>query len=351
MPAAYSNEYRVLSLSRNDAATVVMSNKAAKEIPLIDRSNFRDRLNAALQSNQGDVYAISVNDGQHELLYDFRVVAGVVHETPIASSADEGTIDVCNLFEIRLQYHTPRSVESRDAPLGDFVYGQPGPELNQSVAIELEKWASGKITEHTEKPAGTGPTVERYWRWIHLPGNNVRPREIFIHKADPPDFTDDIIRELRRNAMINCDWDTIKVQAFVDDSYHEIRGLAPHARLRRSLFIQSPASKNLEMFSLVIPYFDAEDLEDYLDRKNKTEGSYYGRQELERFYRGQGDSPENLHASCTLDQSYYLSLRDSTERDRAQVVVKYAIPKGAGARKKLLIVNQMWLWKVNSGKL
>lgn len=70
-----------------------------------------------------------------------------------------------------------------------------------------------------------------------------------------------------------------------------------------------------------VPYFDATSLQEYLDCGVWKDRHY---QELERLYRKSSSKTEDLHFPCTLDQSYYLSLDDSTERDTSQVVVKYA---------------------------
>ena len=68
------------------------------------------------------------------------------------------------------------------------------------------------------------------------------------------------------------------------------------------------------------------------------------------------DAPGDLHIPCTLDQSYYLFLENSSARDQSQVVVKYAEYREKKSMseeekpKKLLMVNQLWLWKIAGGK-
>lgn len=99
-----------------------------------------------------------------------------------------------------------------------------------------------------------------------------------------------------------------------------------------------------------IPFFDAERLDEFLSRSESPNEGYHHRQELQRVC-----PPEDLHIPCSLDQSYYLSLADTTERDKTQVVVKH-IKQTQGAkgnspsaiRPKLLMVNQLWLWGVDS---
>ncbi|KAL2683356.1 hypothetical protein Neosp_007826 [[Neocosmospora] mangrovei] len=77
---------------------------------------------------------------------------------------------------------------------------------------------------------------------------------------------------------------------------------------------------------------------------------------LRRFYHESDGSPASFHAPCTLDQSYYLSLDNSDDRDKGQVVIKYVqrqekLDQSATANtkpKRLLMVNQMWVWKFDA---
>ena len=66
-----------------------------------------------------------------------------------------------------------------------------------------------------------------------------------------------------------------------------------------------------------------ESLDEYIGRIEHPNEAYRHRQDLERAYSIAAYPSDNLHFPCTLDQSYYLSLSDSTERDKTQVVVKY----------------------------
>lgn len=95
---------------------------------------------------------------------------------------------------------------------------------------------------------------------------------------------------------------------------------------------------------------------------------------LEQAYR-HGGPPTDLHLACTLDQSYYTSLSDSSDRDRDQVVFRFFSRDGVPAEEtnkpgpygevnerakepqptkkglsKLLMVSQLWLWKIDEGK-
>ncbi|KAK6355051.1 hypothetical protein TWF696_004177 [Orbilia brochopaga] len=331
MPAILPRRYRVLSL-RNDVAIVKTEADETKEIPLIDQAGFRDRIHNEVRSGPENVYVIVIEDGKSELAVDYYIHGRKWHHRCLLSGneANRRQIQVCDYFKLWIQYHTIDSIKSCDtAPVGSFIYNQAGPNANQIAAVELENWAKHEV--HI-KPR-SGKTKNRFWRWVHLPANNKT-------------WVKDIISALRYNREMSRKWDIRELQMFIDESYHEIRGPAAHACLRRPLFTQFPDPKRTEIFSLVIPYFDAEDLNDHIhhgDRKPATITNDHQRerQELKNFY-------EDLHVPCTLDQSYYLSLDDPTERNKTQIVVKYAQRQANTEPKKLLMVNQMWLWKIDS---
>lgn len=79
---------------------------------------------------------------------------------------------------------------------------------------------------------------------------------------------------------------------------------------------------------------------------------------MKRFYDDSDGSPASFHAPCTLDQSYYLSLDNSNDRDQGQVVIKHVQRQEklgqSGAvtakPKRLLMVNQMWIWKFDASE-
>lgn len=49
-----------------------------------------------------------------------------------------------------------------------------------------------------------------------------------------------------------------------------------------------------------------------------------------------------LHIRRTLDQSYFLHLKDTSQRDRDQVV--YRATKTQGNLARVVMVDQLWLW-------
>ncbi|RYC55422.1 hypothetical protein CHU98_g10785 [Xylaria longipes] len=243
-------------------------------------------------------------------------------------------MDVCNHFHLQIQYHTSQQYDSDKAPIGSFIYNQTGDNWGQGEAVNLEIWANKVASEYLVNSVSSEYTElpgDSYWRWIHIPAN---------HKI----------------------WAKVRISIpyqFMMLTKQE----GSHVRMRRPFFSQSFDPKAVAS-SIVVPYFDMEPLESYLSRGDSQDNHCRKKQALERVYRKLGDGNEDLHVPCTLDQSYYLSLHDSTERDKTQVVAKYAdlregdtteaTPTQGGIirkPKKLLMVNQIWLWKLDSNTL
>lgn len=59
-----------------------------------------------------------------------------------------------------------------------------------------------------------------------------------------------------------------------------------------------------------------------------------------------------VHRSRTLDQFYYHSLEDTSERDSTQVVTRYPElrDKMGESKWEILRVDQLWLWVIDSSK-
>lgn len=56
-----------------------------------------------------------------------------------------------------------------------------------------------------------------------------------------------------------------------------------------------------------------------------------------------------LHIRRTLDQSYFLNLKDTSQRDQDQVV--YRATKGTGNHTRVVMVDQLWLWVLDEREL
>lgn len=56
-----------------------------------------------------------------------------------------------------------------------------------------------------------------------------------------------------------------------------------------------------------------------------------------------------LHIRRTLDQSYFLNLKDTSQRDQDQVV--YRATRGHGTLTRVVMVDQLWLWVLDEREL
>ena len=65
------------------------------------------------------------------------------------------------------------------------------------------------------------------------------------------------------------------------------------------------------------------------------------RELLSRDIKGKA-AETSLHIRRTLDQSYFLNLKDTSQRDRDQVV--YRATKWQGNLARVVMVDQLWLW-------
>lgn len=59
------------------------------------------------------------------------------------------------------------------------------------------------------------------------------------------------------------------------------------------------------------------------------------------------NSRQIKHKSMTLDQYYYPTIANSDERDNDQVLSKFLNEKDGLGRKKILLVNQIWIWIID----
>ncbi|KAK3316817.1 ankyrin repeat-containing domain protein [Apodospora peruviana] len=151
-------------------------------------------------------------------------------------------------LKLRLQYHDLNSFTYREPGVGSFIYPNGKGEAKRCIQ-ELNTWvAQGERTAS--------------WTWVHLPANN---------KA----WAKDSLRILKSKLGLELGGSTKEIEAFVEESYYEIRGAAPYARFRRPLLTRSVLSGS-ECCSLVIPYIDTESLDEYIHRIEKPVKATFG---------------------------------------------------------------------------
>ncbi|KAM5526302.1 ankyrin repeat protein [Fusarium oxysporum f. sp. phaseoli] len=203
-------------------------------------------------------------------------------------------------------------------------------------------------------------TSSEIWAWVHLPANL-------------KDWVEDAIYQLTYTEKTVMQEYYQAVRSFVSGSFNEVRGPIADSHSRKPCFHPQPGSHN-EIFSLVVPYLDAENLYCLHNLKRVSNGcsdfegcnkTYSIMDRLKASYSRFSRPVARLHTPLTLDQSYNLSLERSEGRDWDQVVVKHfttaeqsgdrdslqrSSEGGAAAqrkRRKLVMVKQIWIWKVD----
>ncbi|VUC35618.1 unnamed protein product [Clonostachys rosea] len=262
---------------------------------------------------------------------------------PVVPNGLNEPSDQLKASPLRIQYYTSsREVNTLPASVWDFIYNSTISQIQREQIKQREKWARG---------GANGSQPREYWRWAHLPANN------------------DVIRPL--SVMDDATFETYwkGVRSFITESYHQIRGQALHTSFRKPSFTPLLGSRG-SIFSLVIPYFDAENLECFLQNQGcsseSCKKSFANKETSAKLYNKSNNSLASFHAPCTLDQSYYLSLDNSSDRDKDQVVIKHVqrqidierrqglgqpATMTTGSLKRLLMVNQMWIWKIDARTL
>ena len=69
--------------------------------------------------------------------------------------------------------------------------------------------------------------------------------------------------------------------------------------------------------------------------------------DIYKIIRDDNSNSSSLHPRRSLDQFFYSSLPETSSRDRDQVLSKYT-PKNARGGKKMIIVDQLWLWLIET---
>jgi hypothetical protein len=80
------------------------------------------------------------------------------------------------------------------------------------------------------------------------------------------------------------------------------------------------------------------DIPDSLSKEGKA---------IYKIMRDDSSSSSSLHPRRSLDQFFYSSLHNTTSRDQDQVLSKY-MPKDSRGGKKMIMVDQLWLWLLES---
>ncbi|KAK4161165.1 hypothetical protein QBC43DRAFT_324219 [Cladorrhinum sp. PSN259] len=183
------------------------------------------------------------------------------------------------------------------------------------------------------------------WKWIHVSTNNMT----WIMDLINTRFDAHMKLPSRRASRWSWMLDFIKE--------HNVLTLGSSCQLKPHIsiigFSESEPTRNATWVSLVVPYFDYE-TETYFARKNGLHKDDR-LDELELAYPS-FDGGSGYQRPQTLDESYYHDMADQelSARNSDQIIWK-ALRKFQSTTKsaapKLLMFNQLWLWKLEDGTI
>ncbi|KAF1986249.1 hypothetical protein K402DRAFT_421458 [Aulographum hederae CBS 113979] len=191
-------------------------------------------------------------------------------------------------------------------------------------------------------PVPGGGARKNKWIWLHIPSNNI----LWVRWA---------IQHLPASYdMVN----STNLIGIIDEAIEEVRQ-SPDYR-------QVHFTKKEHVVSAVMPYFAAEtaldiffdsreywhgrtnDVSPNLSTHALTERKLWVMRKLADEYGSRSSIKEqkgSMQIAQTLDESYFTATRRFEDAD--QVVSRYMREKQAHVATKLLMVNQVWVWKVN----
>ncbi|KAI2784127.1 hypothetical protein F4815DRAFT_270024 [Daldinia loculata] len=244
------------------------------------------------------------------------------------------------------------SIPYTKSSINNIVY-EEGPEhlmakarknLNlDALKRKLERTVHDEGKRGVKNPlSNRGVTGDLKLRWIHLPVNDLQIMRDLVCRLS---------HDAKRLAMdhtalmkhFNNSWTELAaggkrnymkpqcVRKEIDHSDH------PNDNQNRN----HPLRENSTCTALYMPYltlgtYPRVDSDCNTDRSDKFEESI-----------SNYNSRQIKHKSMTLDQYYYPTIANSDERDNDQVLSKFLNEKDGLGRKKILLVNQIWIWIID----
>ncbi|KAK4161166.1 hypothetical protein QBC43DRAFT_324222 [Cladorrhinum sp. PSN259] len=249
-------------------------------------------------------------------------------------------------------------VKTYTLPISQFIYRiDYFPDID-TYEDQMEKfYISNEVEYDNPKDASNVPTDD-IWKWIHIPSNNMT----WIKDLLVTMFHSSSRRGKREEYWNMTDF----FETSCVSNHGTSRQLKPHVKAA----CQNPTTEPDKWVSLAIPYIDFES-DQYLDGRCKKTHEVAKHKRLAELWMQYPhfDGESGLQHPQTLDQSYYDGLQngDLGDRNKDQVVYKWfrkserVRGSGAEAKKekspeepgeaKLLMVNQLWLWKLGDGTI
>lgn len=212
-------------------------------------------------------------------------------------------------------------------------------------------WVPSRYEGNDEDESSDNTHLDRLLRWIHLPVNELHLMQDLVSR-----LSDESKRSEAEHAALmkhfNRSW--FELAAGGSHRYMKPQCVRPQKRKRKNVNEKSNderieggvSGEHNPCAALYMPYL--------------TTGSYFPRnnnpntpqpQILDQSNNNR-DSRRIKHTPITLDQYYYPTIRDTSERDNDQVLAKYLQKKSTEephptARKEILMVNHLWVWIID----
>ncbi|KAK4158632.1 hypothetical protein QBC43DRAFT_328654 [Cladorrhinum sp. PSN259] len=183
-------------------------------------------------------------------------------------------------------------------------------------------------------------TKKDSWKWIHVPSNNMT----WIR-----DLLGTLCHSHRERNKVEENW---HMMSFFDKHNVSSSGASCQRKPHMSAEFQGSSSSNPKWLSLVVPYVDFESRHYFHRGEASCETEQCSKMTRLHSEYPNFNGVSGIPHPQTLDQSYYDSLKDSdlADRDRDQVVYKW-FNKMEFGEPKLLMVNQLWLWKIDESTI
>ncbi|KAK4223582.1 hypothetical protein QBC38DRAFT_45786 [Podospora fimiseda] len=265
----------------------------------------------------------------------------------------EAPSKMCDEFSLKVTFGRRSlsgsgNVRTETETIFDFVY-------RHNTSLTLEDRLEEAYIRSQEGTDSTAPDVspDDIWKWIHIPSNNMT----WIK-----DLLASMFHSSNRKDRREEYWNMIEFfEAKCVSSQGASRQLKPHMESA------SPnTSKEPKWVSMAIPYLDFES-DQFLDRESETTDATNKHKNLvnlgSQYSKFNGEY--GVQHPQTLDESYYDSLegKSLSDRNKDQVVYKWFSRHSSDDNDKhdsldgdleppkLLMVNQLWLWKLGDGTI
>ncbi|OAL35995.1 hypothetical protein AYO20_04656 [Fonsecaea nubica] len=233
---------------------------------------------------------------------------------PIGRTDDVDSLFNANVVDIKFSDGVARPLKEADKPtLRDIV--------------------NGKAVIYRNLPA----EVQRL-RWLHLPANNMRWIELMMQQYES-------VGKVSRAVVLRPDlW---------IERLHKASPNRPHACFLTPFCESINKRDSHEDFVFIMPYIHWEKWETFVDMRDYAKSIMQDRGEMHEedqhkrliwAYLNPKDGSNPIHLRRTLDQYYYFSLDDTSDRDGDQVTGRLFDRGDLVGDKVLMMVDQLWLF-------